>query len=122
MCMECSQVFRLKVLPGLGDEHGHGHGHGDGHGDEHEHEEEYHGHVDGSGFRFIPPPKTKAVREAELKEREEELAKDPKAPPKKVRHTGLDYHHLEEPTDAGRLSAKSPIFHDQRPQEPKDRQ
>jgi len=116
MCMECGQVFRLKPLPGWEDNvHAHHHD------DEHHEEHEFHGHIDGHGFRFMPPPKTKEEREKLRKEREEELKKDPKAPLKVAKATGVDYHKLEEHTDEGRMSAKSPVFHDLRPQTLKNR-
>jgi len=111
VCMECGQYFQLKQHPDAA--HGHGHGHG---------EEEFHGHVDGDGFRFVPPPKTQAQIAKEKAERDEELKKDPKAPVKQVKSSGVDYHEREEKTDEGRLSSKAPYFHDRRTQEYKDRQ
>jgi len=119
ICMECSQVFRHVQIPGMEDlAHGHGHDDHDGH---HHVEPEYQGHVDGDGFRFMKPPKTAAQIAKEKAERDEELKKDPKAPAKKVKATGIDYHQHEEHTDEGRLASSSPIFQDRRPQNLKDR-
>lgn len=116
ICMDCGQFFRLKTIPGF--EHM---AHGDGHGHGHHEEHDFHGHVDGDGFRYMYPPKTQAQLEKEKSERDEELKKDPKAPLKATKSEGVDYHHVEEHTDEGRISSKSPVFHDRRSQIYKDR-
>lgn len=117
VCMECGQFFHLDQIPGF--EHL-GHGHGD-HDDHHE-EPAFAGHVDGDGFRFMYPPKTEKELAAAKAERDEELKKDPKAPAKKVKATGVDYHDFEQKNEEGRMSSKAPVFHDLRNQEYKDRQ
>jgi len=117
ICMECGQVFHLDVIPGF--EHLGHHHHGEH--DDHHDEPAFGGHVDGDGFRFMYPPKSAKEIAAAKAERDEELRKDPKAPPKKVKATGVDYHNYEEKSEEGRLSSKAPVFHDLREQEYKDR-
>lgn len=112
ICMDCGQFFALKRYPGFE--------HFGGHHDHHE-EHDFHGHVEGDGFRYMYPPKTAKQLEQEAAERAEELKKDPKSTPKKVKAEGVDYHHTEEGKEGDRLSSKAPIFHDRRPQTYKDR-
>jgi len=117
VCMECGQFFSLRLIPGFEHlAHAHGHGH-----DEHHEEHPFHGHVDGDGFRFMYPPKTPSQIALEKAERDEELKKDPKAPVKKVKSTGVDYHSYEEETEEDRISSKASVFHDRRQQTYKDR-
>jgi len=116
LCMECGQCFRLARIPGFEDFGGHGH-------DDHHDEHPFSGHKDGEGFRYMYPPKTAAEKAAQQAERDEELKRDPKAPPKKEPSHGVDYHQFgqHEDTEQNKLASSSPVFQDRRPQPLKDR-